>query len=535
MSVPRSSGCTKLWLPFPPCSPLHRLKKGAVDARRQAADAKARLETTLADQRRLALQVGKLEAARGGKGSSSPAKKSGTTASDAGEAGEGVAVATQVLTAQAEAVALRRELTRREGVAERQATEIRALQALLSHQQEAGRMAEEGLARERERCRQLVSSGGGAADGPSATVEQLRVMYFKTKSALDDATAANARLRRELAEARTQVAVLLEQAAAAERWQQHAAEAAALCSGEYRQQQQQQLSHLTEASGEVLLATSKGSAVTCSTGACMASPGEALRLRQQLAAARHRAAQLEIELEGVSAKLAIHQAHTDLLKQERVVAAEDWQGDCIAAWRREGQSQEHPILTVQAQRLNPRSKQALEETPAAAVAMAARQAQTAAHENVIELQLHSARLLDVAVLGPHALTFLSADFYAHATSITSIGQGSTPAYASTLQFVVPEDAALRAHCASDGAIRLELHACQAAAASLREGDGPHPALDYTTVARGSIPLRSLLEPREGGGRAVRECSLVATAGADERRRVIGSVQYSLAVLRPLLV
>eukprot|EP00887_Chlorella_sp_A99_P000724 scaffold5.g724.t1 len=508
-------------------SQLDKVMQTETEARRQAADLKAKLEAAL---KRVRARAPAAAAAAAWSPARSPGRspvrggrfvgsgEAGTSALVAEDADVGVAVSTAALAAAEvarEVAALQAQLAQQQGLAQRQATEIRALQALLAQQEE-----------ETRRRRLTAGSGGGGAwegeleegAGPAVSAAgPVRLKYLKTKSALDSATSANTRLLRELEEARAQVGLLLEQQAAAERREQarRREDARAAVAAAARRPQ--------PGPAPPAGACGKENAARAGGGA---APGEVLQLQQQLAAARHRVARLEIELEAAIAKLAILQASVHQQQRLEPDESEGRHAPC-------GVSPLRVERTASVQRLapHPRPRQPLapeaplerQQQPEAREQQGHRRAALpglAPDQNVVQLRLQGAELRaatgDSPGLGPQSLTFLSADFYCHETQVTSLGEGQAPDYDTTLQFVVMDDAALRAHLASES-VRVELHtAVPAAAAAGMLPDAP-AQLEYVTVASGSIPLRGLLAHAEGeggssGGGCPRECWLTARGG-----------------------
>ena len=456
-----------------------------------------------------------------------------------GEEGEAVGLAERVpgrggSGAPAEVVVLHQRLAEQGGVLEQQARQIAVLQSLMQAQQrgegqgqgeaggaprrspascakwrgrwdgtageEAQAAAAPAPAAEAAAAAQGVAAQAATGAATAATTRQLRLERLKARSALDTATATNTRLLRELEGARAQVAVLLE----------HQGQAEARERAQRRQQQQQggQREQRQEEEGEEGqewgvahywgLTVGKENAA----GGSRAGVPTSLQVRQQLAGARHRAAQLEIELAAAQARLAI------------LSGASSRQGG--HGWRQDGR-----CLSIDASELAPKSLDLaaawsggwpgggaseiwasdsgapplacrLPRRPASPSAAAAQRLPSRHHlrpaappppahstvpqqpqargqqgqgqglpglrpeQNVIQLVLHSARLL-LPALGsatsapawrpgregqassstraeaPPPVTFLTADFFCHATQATSLGEGSTPTYDTTLQ------------------------------------------------------------------------------------------------------
>lgn len=325
-----------------PCS----AKRQAADYKRQGGEAKKRLEAALADQRRLALQLGRSGggfgagrslaalstsnlnlAATGGGSPASGAKapRPGGAAAAADEAvlspcsasgaeAEVQAAAAarrfaeqqeQLVAARERGGALEQQLRERDCLVEQQARELSSLRAQLAQQCRtscadapsratgvavlhgaAGGVVPLGMQQ-----RGRTSSDGGEGGGEA----WLRLKYLKAKSALDSVVASNTRLLRELEAAHTQLHSLQAQQAqqrgqgCSERW----AGPAQLVVG----------SGTDERDGAGSF--SGGSGMAGASGS--AAPAV---LRQQLAAATHRADCLQIELEAALGKLAIYQAHS---------------------------------------------------------------------------------------------------------------------------------------------------------------------------------------------------------------------------------
>lgn len=293
----------------------------------------------MADQRRLALQLGRSGASGAGRslaalsantlntaaavggspvsntkpprfGAAGPGQDAAVQAKDgtgqAEAAAEGAAVARQFAEQQEQLVcarergrALEQELRRRDSLIEQQSQELNSLRAQLAS---AGRPCSvDGPTRQ--------AGGAAGAGGPTAASMQqrgrtssdgseggeawLRLKYLKAKSALGSVVASNTRLLRELEAAHAQLRDLQAQQAqqqgpGGELWTAAAPQPASISADE-------RLGFGSFSDSRFAVANTS------------AAPGP---LRQQLAAANHRAARLQIELDAAVAKLAIYQAHS---------------------------------------------------------------------------------------------------------------------------------------------------------------------------------------------------------------------------------
>lgn len=458
-------------------------KRQAADYKRQGGEAKKRLEAALADQRRLALQLGRggaagagrglaalspsaLNAAAGGGGSqASGAKLSHPGAAEAA-AGEGALATRGAAAAEAEAAATARrfaeqqeqlvaarersgaleaQLRQRELLVEQQARELSSLRAQLAG---AGRAAASAAAGRPAGPSAPSSGGDGAAatgaqqrgrtssDGSEGDAAWLRLKYLKTKSALDSVAASNTRLLRELEAARAQLRSLGAQqtaAAVAAQGREHRGGSTLWAGGR----------PADELGGAVGYA---GEGAPLSPSPCAGTA--AAVLRQQLAAANHRAARLQIELDAAVAKLAIYQAHSlqgrqqqqqqrsqlpsnQPQEQQEAAAQRSLKAERVASWLRSATAAGPSAGTEAAGGALPAAGVHADAAPQAAAlgspripAESSDGSGLAPHENLIELHLFAAELAGGAPLGPLGLTFCTVDFWTCDTKMSGLAEGA---------------------------------------------------------------------------------------------------------------
>ncbi|PSC73343.1 hypothetical protein C2E20_3503 [Micractinium conductrix] len=314
-----------------------RTKRVAGERKRQAADLQQRLDAALAAQRHLALQLGRMQAgggrwSLGGAAGSAVARAQVPVGQPAvGEEPNADAEAQadadarrfalqqeELVTAQEQQRRLHATVQQQAAVMERQATELAALREQLAQRgggresaphpsaprpghglPHAGAM-QLGITRPHG-CTDDSEAGAAASAAGSAS---LRLRYLESRSALERSTHSNGKLLRQLDGARREVQAL-----------------------RLKVRQQQQAAELQAGGALPVTGTWQyGGPSTTSWDEAGSTPGSApdsarqapqpassppatvvLQLRQQLAAAEHQAARLEIELDAAQAKLAVYE------------------------------------------------------------------------------------------------------------------------------------------------------------------------------------------------------------------------------------
>lgn len=299
-----------------------RARRQGADSKHQAGELKKRLDEALSSQRRLALQLGRAQAGggaaaaagrslaalsanarRGAAGSPAAAAKPtcGKVALAAAEAEaevEAAAAARRFAEQQEELVAARercgrleQQLRQLETLMHRRASELHTLQMRVA----AGGGAEGGTCPASALPWGRGASGSpqpqrrssdGSEGGDQSEVQWLRLKVLKGQSALDSLTNSNTRLLRDLERARAHIQEL--------QWaaQEQAAGSAPWASTGQQPPRGRSADGLGSGGAD-------GSAAATTV----------LQLRQELAAANHHAARLQIELDAATAKLEIYQAH----------------------------------------------------------------------------------------------------------------------------------------------------------------------------------------------------------------------------------
>lgn len=259
------------------------------------------------------------------------------SAGQAEAAAEGAAVARQfaeqqeqLVCARERGMALEQRLRQRDLLIEQQAQELASLRDQLAS---AGRPCSVDGPTRQAGGAALRSGVGGltaahmqqlgrtSSDGSEGGESWLRLKYLKAKSALDSVVASNTRLLRKLEAAHAQLRDLRAQQA----------------------QQQGRGGELRTAAApqSVGISMDEISDSRIAGANTSAAPGS---LRQQLAAANHRAARLQIELDAAVAKLAIYQAHSSRGQQpsrqlSKQASQPSWQPSRQASQRQDAAAQ----------------------------------------------------------------------------------------------------------------------------------------------------------------------------------------------------
>mgnify|MGYP001810778314 CR=1 FL=1 len=431
-----------------------RTKRVAGERKRQAADLQQRLDAALAAQRHLALQLGRMQAgggrwSLGGAAGSAVARAQVPVGQPAvGEEPNADAEAQadadarrfalqqeELVTAQEQQRRLHATVQQQAAVMERQATELAALREQLAQRgggresaphpsaprpghglPHAGAM-QLGITRPHG-CTDDSEAGAAASAAGSAS---LRLRYLESRSALERSTHSNGKLLRQLDGARREVQAL-----------------------RLKVRQQQQAAELQAGGALPVTGTWQyGGPSTTSWDEAGSTPGSApdsarqapqpassppatvvLQLRQQLAAAEHQAARLEIELDAAQAKLAVYEQQA----QQEAYQAQQVQQARPGSW---GQGAAKPPLSwrYSTQPLQPRQVQSVvteQPSPSSRWCSTAGPSwggqASSAPSAVLELHLHAAELDDSSLAGPQPLTFLTADVGA-ATAMTHVLTG----------------------------------------------------------------------------------------------------------------
>ncbi|KAL4856491.1 X-linked retinitis pigmentosa GTPase regulator-interacting protein 1 [Chlorella vulgaris] len=523
-------------------------RRQATDHKRQAGELKKRLEVATADQRRLALQLGRMQAGGRAAGSAlrrplappAPAAGSLAHAAHAGNGGSlsgtagGVSHGVALRGQGDEAVAAGDMCGKEEALAEA-ARRFAQQQEQLAAALERGRQLEEQL-RQREltvqqQARQLTAlhaqqaadfdskhsdQGGGRRSAAvetllcqQATATQLlgRPLNHSGGSSSICAAACDAAetpgcdvqaLRVKYLKSKSAVESLAASHTRLLRQLESSRAEAAAADAQHRHQL------LQLQAGGLGGPLQQEPELECATSG--PSGAQLLHLRQQLAVACHRAERLQIELDASHSRLAVYEAHAAAAASPHQPGQQLW-----------GQ----PDL--------PRQQQQQQQPECADVAG------LSPHQTIVELHLHAAELQPDLLLpaGGAAgggdgcsppFSFLTADFFDCSTQLTQLAEGCRPLYNTTLQFVVGCSPALLSHLAN-GSVRVELHRCQP------DADGGLAA-DYSTAASADIPLASLL--RSTGGASEGPCTYQqATLRSTQGGAPCGTLRYALAALRPI--
>lgn len=345
------------------CTSTHpicrRSKQLTCDSKKQAAELKSRLDTALASQRHLVLQLGRLQAGGGGSSSrvlanacrNAPTPSSGGGASKATQSGALVPGSAELVDGGAEAepgaAAARRFAAQQERLAateeqlaaaqqrnmqleqqlqqqrEVTAAQVRELSSLRTQVARGCSLAGDGewasrAAAAAPECRTgngspptgdqegISTHRSGYTDGgEGSNATWLRLKYLEARTALERSTASNTQLLRKLESARVQMQQLHEEL-------QHRRAV---------EQEQEERSHQQEW-GPVSHSAQQGvlqdgvdshpysNSLEAAALPASSAVGGVHHLRQQLAAANHRAACLEIELDAAMAKLAVYQTQS---------------------------------------------------------------------------------------------------------------------------------------------------------------------------------------------------------------------------------
>jgi len=142
-----------------------------------------------------------------------------------------------------------------------------------------------------------------------------------------------------------------------------------------------------------------------------------------------------------------------------------------------------------------------------------------ADENLFELRVVSAKL-NQDYFSALPATFVSFDFFQHDTQATPMRQGLSPEYDFTAQYILVVDD-LFLHYAATTVLTLDVNQSW--------------GVECQQVARCDVPLRELLQPKQG--KLLKYAQLFATADADASPaqagpRVVGSVVYEMRMRRP---